>query len=126
MFKDNKKEKAFIELISSLFNEDDIRNFFKKLKEDDKKEREILKKEVKEMLNVAIKEIDKVKGIKSYLYLVNLGEQTVSSYSGRGYNIIESVEAACSSIKNKNEKEKITLWKGITHTILKVLGEDNG
>lgn len=115
----SKKDRIFIELISSLFSEDEINELTQKLKKDCQKT-EV--KEIKEILNQVMDDVNKAKEIKSCLFLINFGEKTLASCGGYGYDIIDSVKTTCSNIREDEEDKKI-LWRNIAETIFEILGE---
>lgn len=117
----SKEDRIFIELISSLFSEDEINELTQKLKKDCQK-KEV--KEIKEILNQVMDDVNKAKEVKSCLCLINFGEKTLASCGGYGYDIIDSVKTTCSNIREDEEDKKI-LWRNIAETILEVLGENN-
>ena len=117
----SKKDRIFIELISSLFSEDEIKEFAQKLKKDCQKT-EV--KEIKEILNQVMDDVNKAKEVKSCLFLINFGEKTLASCGGYGYDIIDSVKTTCSNIREDEEDKKI-LWRNIAETIFEILGENN-
>ena len=67
----SKEDRMFAELISSLFSEDKIKELTKKLKKDYQK-KEV--KEIKEILNQVMDDVNKAKEVKSYLCLINFRE----------------------------------------------------
>lgn len=116
----SKKDRIFVELISSLFSEDEINELTKKLKKDCQK---MDTKGAKETLNKVMDEVNKAKEVKSYLCLINFGETTLASLGGYFNDIISSVRTVCSNIR-EDEEEKI-LWRNIAETIFEVLGEND-
>ena len=117
----SKKDRIFIELISSLFSEDEIKEFTQKLKKDCQKT-EV--KEIKEILNQVMDDVNKAKEVKSCLFLINFGEKTLASCGGYGYDIIDSVKTTCSNIREDEEDKKI-LWRNIAETIFEILGKND-
>ena len=117
----SKKDRIFIELISSLFSEDEINGLTQKLKKDYQKT-EV--KEIKEILNQVMDDVNKAKEVKSCLFLINFGEKTLASCGGYGYDIIDSVKTTCSNIREDEEDKKI-LWRNIAETIFEILGEND-
>ena len=117
----SKEDRMFIELISSLFSEKEIKELTKKLKKDCQKT-EV--KEIKEILNQVMDDVNKAKEVKSCLFLINFGEKTLASCGGYGYDIIDSVKTTCSNIREDEEDKKI-LWRNIAETIFEILGENN-
>lgn len=117
----SKKDRIFIELISSLFSEDEIKELTQKLKKDCQK-KEV--KEIKEILNQVMDDVNKAKEVKSCLFLINFGEKTLASCGGYGYDIIDSVKTTCSNIREDEEDKKI-LWRNIAETIFEVLGKND-
>lgn len=117
----SKEDRIFVELISSLFSEDEIKELTKKLKKDCQK-KEV--KEIKEILNQVMDDVNKAKEVKSCLFLINFGEKTLASCGGYGYDIIDSVKTTCSNIREDEEDKKI-LWRNIAETILEILGEND-
>ena len=100
----SKKEEVFIKLISKCFNE---------------ARTELIKEKLSELMN----EANKAKSIKSYLCLINLGEETLAGCIGDADSIVNSIKTVCSNIR-EDEKEKKMLWIGIAKTILEVLEEN--
>ena len=117
----SKKDRMFVELISSLFSEDEIKELTKKLKKDSQK-KEV--KEIKEILNQVMDDVNKAKEVKSCLFLINFGEKTLASCGGYGYDIIDSVKTTCSNIREDEEDKKI-LWRNIAETIFEILGKND-
>ena len=117
----SKKDRIFIELISSLFSEDEINELTQKLKKDYQK-KEV--KEIKEILNQVMDDVNKAKEVKSCLFLINFGEKTLASCGGYGYDIIDSVKTTCSNIREDEEDKKI-LWRNIAETIFEILGKND-
>lgn len=117
----SKKDRIFIELISSLFSEDEIKELTQKLKKDYQKT-EV--KEIKEILNQVMDDVNKAKEVKSCLFLINFGEKTLASCGGYGYDIIDSVKTTCSNIREDEEDKKI-LWRNIAETIFEILGKND-
>ena len=117
----SKEDRIFIELISSLFSEDEIKEFTKKLKKDCQK---MDTKGAKETLNKVMDNVNKAKEVKSCLCLINFGEKTLASCGGYGYDIIDSVKTTCSNIREDEEDKKI-LWRNIAETIFEILGKNN-
>ena len=113
----SKKDRIFIELIS----EDEIKELTKKLKKDCQKT-EV--KEIKEILNQVMDDVNKAKEVKSCLFLINFGEKTLASCGGYGYDIIDSVKTTCSNIREDEEDKKI-LWRNIAETIFEILGKND-
>ena len=117
----SKEDRIFIELISSLFDKDEIKEFAKKLKKDCQK---MNTKGAKETLNQVMDDVNKAKEVKSYLCLINFGEKTLFSLGGYLDDIISSIRIACSNIREDEEDKKI-LWRNIAETIFEILGENN-
>lgn len=117
----SKKDRMFVELISSLFSEDEIKELTKKLEKDHQK-KEV--KEIKEILNQVMDDVNKAKEVKSCLFLINFGEKTLASCGGYGYDIIDSVKTTCSNIREDEEDKKI-LWRNIAETIFEILGKND-
>lgn len=117
----SKKDRMFAELISSLFSENEIKELTKKLKKDCQ---EMNTKKIKETLNEAMDYVNKAKEVKSYLCLINFGEQTLSSCGGCSNDIISSIRSACSNIREDEEDKKI-LWRNIAETIFEILGKND-
>lgn len=117
----SKKDRIFIELISSLFSEDEINELTQKLKKDCQKT-EV--KEITEILNQVMDDVNKAKEVKSYLCLINFGKKTLVSCGGYGYDIIDSVKTTCSNIR-ENEEDKKILWRNIAETIFEILGKND-
>lgn len=117
----SKEDRIFVELISSLFSEDEIKELTKKLKKDSQK-KEV--KEIKEILNQVMDDVNKAKEVKSCLFLINFGEKTLASCGGYGYDIIDSVKTTCSNIREDEEDKKI-LWRNIAETIFEILGKND-
>ena len=117
----SKEDRMFVELISSLFSEDEIKELTKKLKKDSQK-KEV--KEIKEILNQVMDDVNKAKEVKSCLFLINFGEKTLASCGGYGYDIIDSVKTTCSNIREDEEDKKI-LWRNIAETIFEILGKND-
>ena len=117
----SKEDRIFVELISSLFSEDEIKELTKKLKKDHQK-KEV--KEIKEILNQVMDDVNKAKEVKSCLFLINFGEKTLASCGGYGYDIIDSVKTTCSNIREDEEDKKI-LWRNIAETIFEILGKND-
>ena len=119
----SKEDRIFVGLISSLFDKDEIKELAKKLKKDSKK---MDTEKTKETLNKVMDEVNKAKEVKSYLCLINLGEETLSSCSGYFNDIISSIRTVCFNIKrDEREKEKRMLWRNIAETIFEILGEND-
>lgn len=117
----SKEDRIFVELISSLFSEDEIKELTKKLEKDHQK-KEV--KEIKEILNQVMDDVNKAKEVKSCLFLINFGEKTLASCGGYGYDIIDSVKTTCSNIREDEEDKKI-LWRNIAETIFEILGKND-
>ena len=117
----SKEDRIFVELISSLFSKDEIKELTKKLKKDSQK-KEV--KEIKEILNQVMDDVNKAKEVKSCLFLINFGEKTLASCGGYGYDIIDSVKTTCSNIREDEEDKKI-LWRNIAETIFEILGKND-
>ena len=117
----SKEDRIFVGLISSLFSKDEIKELTKKLKKDCQK-KEV--KEIKEILNQVMDDVNKAKEVKSCLFLINFGEKTLASCGGYGYDIIDSVKTTCSNIR-EDEKDKKILWRNIAETIFEILGEND-
>ena len=117
----SKKDRMFAELISSLFSEDEIKELTKKLKKDCQKT-EV--KEIKEILNQVMDDVNKAKEVKSCLCLINFGDKILASCGGYGYDIIDSVKTTCSNIREDEEDKKI-LWRNIAETIFEILGKND-
>lgn len=97
----SKKDRELIKLINDCFNEARTES-------------------TKEEFSRVVNEVNKAKSVRSFLCLVNFGEATLSSCSGYGGDVISSIKAACSNIK-EDEREKKMLWREIAKTILEVL-----
>ena len=117
----SKEDRIFVELIRSLFSEDEIKEFAKKLKKDCQK---MDTKGAKETLNKVMDDVNKAKEVKSYLCLINLGEETLSSLGGYFNDIINSIRTVCSNIREDEEDKKI-LWRNIAETIFEILGKND-
>lgn len=96
----SKKDRELIKLINDCFNEARTES-------------------TKEEFSRVVNEVNKAKNVRSFLCLVNFGEETLSSCSGYAGDIIGSIKAACSGIK-EDERKKM-LWIEIAKTILEVL-----
>lgn len=119
----SKKDRIFIELISSLFSEDEIKELTKKLKKDCQK---MEVKEIKEILNQVMDDVNKAKEVKSFLCLINFGEKTLFSLGGYFNDIISSIKTVCSNIReDEKEKEKRMLLRSIAETIFEILGKND-
>ena len=121
----SKEDRIFAELISSLVSEDEIKELAKKLKKDNQKMAKKMDTEkTKETLNKVMDEVNKAKEVKSYLCLINLGEETLSSLGGYFNDIINSIRTVCSNIREDEEDKKI-LWRNIAETIFEILGKND-
>ena len=119
----SKKDRIFIELISSLFSEDEIKELTQKLKKDCKKTDV---KEIKEILNQVMDDVNKAKEVKSYLCFINFGGKTLFSLGGYFNDIISSIKTVCSNIReDEKEKEKRMLLRSIAETIFEILGKND-
>lgn len=115
----SKKDRIFVELISSLFSKEEVKEFAQKLKKDCQK---MNTKGAKETLKQVMDDVNKAKEVKSYLCLINFGEKTLFSLGGYFDDIISSIKTVCSNIREDEEDKKI-LWRSIAETIFEILGE---